>query len=215
MSAASPRFGRGAGRGLRAGPRPSLLWPLPGVLLFVILSGSAPFSADDEEELLNQVRTASYSFDGAVWRAVSPAAKDVISKLLVVDPMKRLAMEDLLAHPFVRPHVTALIGANPSLGVGSATRPFVEAGPSSMTGEQLTPPPPPVDMDKAKHVAVAGGPPATLTAAAGNPPRLADMEAAVHAIADRWNVNETAVEELVALLRGAAVVQLAGPAGAP
>lgn len=37
----------------------------------------------------------------AYWSAVSDSAKDLISKLLVVDPKKRLTAEQVLEHPWV------------------------------------------------------------------------------------------------------------------
>jgi len=80
------------------------LWSL-GVLLYVILSGCSPFSADEEELLLKQVAEAKYEFFENEWKNVSADAKDVITRLLVVDPAKRLTMPQLLEHPWVKESV--------------------------------------------------------------------------------------------------------------
>lgn len=76
------------------------LWSL-GVLLYVILSGCSPFSADEEELLLKQVAEAKYEFFENEWKNVSNEAKDIISRLLVVDPKKRMSMAELLEHPWI------------------------------------------------------------------------------------------------------------------
>lgn len=77
------------------------LWSL-GVLLYVILSGCSPFSADEEEQLLKQVAEAKYEFFEHEWKNISAEAKDIISRLLVVDPAKRLTMPELLSHAWVK-----------------------------------------------------------------------------------------------------------------
>ena len=77
------------------------LWSL-GVLLYVILSGCSPFSADEEEQLLKQVAEAKYEFFENEWKNISKDAKDIISRLLVVDPAQRLTMSELLVHPWVK-----------------------------------------------------------------------------------------------------------------
>jgi len=77
------------------------LWSL-GVLLYVILSGCSPFSADEEEQLLKQVAEAKYEFFENEWKNVSAEAKDVIQRLLVVDPAKRMTMPELLEHAWCK-----------------------------------------------------------------------------------------------------------------
>jgi len=77
------------------------LWSL-GVLLYVILSGCSPFTADDEEQLLKQVAEAKYEFHENEWRTVSDHAKDLIRRLLVVDPLQRMSKEQLLVHPWLK-----------------------------------------------------------------------------------------------------------------
>jgi len=82
------------------------LWSL-GVLLYVILSGCSPFSADEEDEILKLVASAQYVFHEGEFGAVSASAKDMIAKLLVADPMKRLTMPQMLAHPWLADAVKA------------------------------------------------------------------------------------------------------------
>ena len=82
------------------------LWSL-GVLLYVILSGCSPFSADEEEAILELVAKAKYEFHEAEWSSISDGAKDLISKLLVVDPLQRLTMQQLLDHSWLKGSVAA------------------------------------------------------------------------------------------------------------
>jgi len=78
------------------------LWSL-GVLLYVILSGCSPFSADEqhEEQLLKQVAEAKYEFYDNEWKNISSNAKDLIKRLLVVDPAQRMTMDEMLKHEWL------------------------------------------------------------------------------------------------------------------
>jgi len=98
------------------------MWSL-GVLLYVILSGCSPLSADEEEAQLAQVSEGKYEFYDSEWKDISSAAKDLISKLLVVDPAARLTMEGCLGHPWLaaaipkcRAQAEELARAGPSNG---------------------------------------------------------------------------------------------------
>jgi len=77
------------------------LWSL-GVLLYVILSGCSPFSADEEEAILQLVNEGKYEFHESEWSDVSDGAKDLIAKLLVVDPATRMTMDGMLQHPWLK-----------------------------------------------------------------------------------------------------------------
>lgn len=74
------------------------MWSL-GVLLFVVLSGSLPFNS---ELLSQQIRGAEISFQSSVWKGISAEAKDLITKLVVVDPAKRLTIDEALQHPWIQ-----------------------------------------------------------------------------------------------------------------
>ena len=72
------------------------MWSV-GVLLYVLLSGSYPFQ---EATLFDQIQHAQYSMNGEKWLNISNEAKDLIKKLIVVNPDGRLSAEVSLQHPW-------------------------------------------------------------------------------------------------------------------
>lgn len=77
------------------------LWSC-GVILFILLGGYPPFYDDSEPNLFRKIRKGEYDMDDPVWNDVSESAKDMISKLLVVDPAKRLTIEGVREHPWMK-----------------------------------------------------------------------------------------------------------------
>jgi len=69
--------------------------------MFIILSGTPPFYHDDNFELFDLIKLGKYNFGAPVWKDISKEAKDLISKLLVVDPEKRLKPEEIRQHPWI------------------------------------------------------------------------------------------------------------------
>ncbi|KAG8455774.1 hypothetical protein GDO86_001823, partial [Hymenochirus boettgeri] len=77
-------------------------WSL-GVILFVCLSGYPPFSEQNSKiPLKNQIAEGKYTFIAAAWKDVSEQALDLMKKLLVVDPEKRLTTKEALDHPWLQ-----------------------------------------------------------------------------------------------------------------
>ena len=75
-------------------------WSL-GVLMYVLLSGQPPFDDETSSGVFKKVLAGKYTMKGEVWSTVSKNAKDLISKLLVIDPAKRYTAQQALAHPWM------------------------------------------------------------------------------------------------------------------
>jgi serine/threonine protein kinase len=78
------------------------LWSC-GVILFILLGGYPPFYDESEPRLFRKIRDGKPDMNDPVWGEVSEEAKDLISKLLVVNPGDRLTVEGVLGHPWMNP----------------------------------------------------------------------------------------------------------------
>ena len=67
-----------------------------GVLLFELITGSVPFQGNDIETLKSNILHLRITWP----KEMNPDAKDLISKILKLDPNQRLPLEDMLQHPF-------------------------------------------------------------------------------------------------------------------
>ena len=76
------------------------MWSL-GVLLYAMLSGRAPFGQQRSPKLARRIRMGELNFNDVVFRDVSADAIDLIRRLVVVEPSKRLSAEEALRHPWV------------------------------------------------------------------------------------------------------------------
>jgi serine/threonine protein kinase len=73
-----------------------------GVVLFILLSGRPPFNSKSNREVLEKTAKGQYSMAGAEWDDISNEAKDVVSKMLVVNPENRLSTTEILNHPWIK-----------------------------------------------------------------------------------------------------------------
>ncbi|XP_034027313.1 serine/threonine-protein kinase Chk2 isoform X2 [Thalassophryne amazonica] len=80
-------------------------WSL-GVLLFVCLGGYPPFHESfGHRPVTEQIIRGEFIMVPHKWKHVSDQAKDVVRKLLVVDPSKRMTINEALQHPWLQDSV--------------------------------------------------------------------------------------------------------------
>ncbi|CEP19895.1 hypothetical protein [Parasitella parasitica] len=67
-----------------------------GIILYALLSGHLPFDDDNIRQLLNKVKVGKYKIP----EHLSDEARDLITKILVINPAKRLTMKQVQSHPW-------------------------------------------------------------------------------------------------------------------
>lgn len=76
-----------------------------GVILFALLCGRLPFDADNLSGLYAKIKSGIYTFPNHLSRA----ARDLIARILVVDPIKRISIPEIRRHPWFQQHLPKYI----------------------------------------------------------------------------------------------------------
>nr|CAI5823963.1 unnamed protein product [Callosobruchus analis] len=71
-----------------------------GVIMYTLLVGCPPFWHRKQMVMLRNIMEGNYTFSSPEWNDISEEPKDLIRRLLVVDPKKRISITDALSHPF-------------------------------------------------------------------------------------------------------------------
>ncbi|XP_028284755.1 calcium/calmodulin-dependent protein kinase type II delta chain-like isoform X1 [Parambassis ranga] len=80
--------------------KPVDMWAC-GVILYILLVGYPPFWDEDQHRLYQQIKAGAYDFPSPEWDTVTPDAKDLINKMLTINPAKRVTASDALKHPWI------------------------------------------------------------------------------------------------------------------
>ncbi|XP_038903943.1 calcium-dependent protein kinase 20-like [Benincasa hispida] len=73
-----------------------------GVIIYILLSGVPPFWDETEQGIFEQVLKGELDFISEPWPSISGEAKDLVRRMLVRDPKKRLTAHEVLCHPWVK-----------------------------------------------------------------------------------------------------------------
>ncbi|CAL1540689.1 unnamed protein product [Lymnaea stagnalis] len=78
------------------------MWAV-GVITYILLCGFPPFRSPDrnQTELFEFIKAGDYQFLSPYWDNTSRSAKDLISRLLIVDRKKRYTSIDVLCHRWI------------------------------------------------------------------------------------------------------------------
>ncbi|XP_022842784.1 calcium-dependent protein kinase 20-like [Olea europaea var. sylvestris] len=73
-----------------------------GIIIYILLSGVPPFWDETEQGIFEQVLKGELDFVSEPWPSISDSAKDLVRRMLVRDPKKRLTAHQVLCHPWVQ-----------------------------------------------------------------------------------------------------------------
>eukprot|EP01135_Chromosphaera_perkinsii_P001000 Nk52_evm14s156 gene=Nk52_evmTU14s156 len=79
------------------------IWSL-GVILYSMLSCQTPFKSSkaDQYKTVEELEPHTvYDFHYDIWSTISSEAKELVTRLMTVDPEKRITMEELFQHPWL------------------------------------------------------------------------------------------------------------------
>jgi len=111
-----------------------------GVILYILLCGFPPFYEEELPALFDQILHARYDFPTPWWDSISSDAKDLVCKLLELDPKKRLTAQQVIAHPWCQGNApdVHLGNAQSSLKKYNAARKLKKVALGVMQQQKLT-----------------------------------------------------------------------------
>ncbi|XP_044480141.1 SNF1-related protein kinase catalytic subunit alpha KIN10-like [Mangifera indica] len=92
---------------LYAGPEVDV-WSC-GVILYALLCGTLPFDDENIPNLFKKIKGGIYTLPSHL----SPGARDLIPRMLIVDPMKRISIPDIRQHPWFQAHLPRYLAVPP------------------------------------------------------------------------------------------------------
>ena len=77
-----------------------------GVIMYIMLCGYPPFYSEVPHQSLSnrmkqKIMSADFDFPENDWKTITSDAKDLIKKMLCVEPSERLSIDEVLRHPWI------------------------------------------------------------------------------------------------------------------
>ena len=73
-----------------------------GVILYILLSARPPFGGENDKEIMQNVAKGEYDLKSSPFNKVSKSCIDLIQKLLIMDPKKRISAQEALTHSWFK-----------------------------------------------------------------------------------------------------------------
>ncbi|KAG2205143.1 hypothetical protein INT47_002237, partial [Mucor saturninus] len=87
-----------------------------GIILYTLLTGKLPFDDNHVGKLLAKIKTGRFK---KIPDWVSSSAKDLIYRILVIDPNQRISFNDILSHPWIVSSLSATTTATTMVSIHS------------------------------------------------------------------------------------------------
>ncbi|KAJ8959052.1 hypothetical protein NQ318_022307 [Aromia moschata] len=83
------------------------VWSL-GVIVFYMLSKKLPFRSSEPKVMIQLVIQGAYKMEEADWQGVSYEARDLVKRMLTVNPQTRITIDEILKHPWLAKDIPML-----------------------------------------------------------------------------------------------------------
>ncbi|KAK1269596.1 SNF1-related protein kinase catalytic subunit alpha KIN10 [Acorus gramineus] len=119
---------------LYAGPEVDV-WSC-GVILYALLCGTLPFDDENIPNLFKKIKGGIYTLPSHL----SPGTRDLIPRMLVVEPMKRITIPEIRQHPWFQAHLPRYLAVPPPDTIQQAkkSRDMSEIGTDIQGNSHLT-----------------------------------------------------------------------------
>ena len=77
------------------------MWSV-GCIIYLLLSGNLPFMGRSQKELFRKIVAGKFEFEAKDWDGVSDDAKDLVRRLVVLDPDQRMTAAEAVRHRWLK-----------------------------------------------------------------------------------------------------------------
>lgn len=71
-----------------------------GVVFYIMICGNLPFSGKRDQDIMDSILNNEPSFEGPEWSIIPEDLKNLVRRILVKDPSKRITLNEIFQHPW-------------------------------------------------------------------------------------------------------------------